>query len=106
MWVKVDFVASLGKRVIFEGENELCKETALCSLYVRNRKEEKKTAVENGHATIARQSAYNAWFEGWNGFVDYKRLDWCPRNCGETGMDKGKKSGRQNTTLNVAMWKL
>lgn len=34
-------MVSLGKRVIFEGENELCKETALCSLYVRNRKEEK-----------------------------------------------------------------
>lgn len=34
-------MVSLGKRVNFEGENELCKETALCSLYVRNRKEEK-----------------------------------------------------------------
>ena len=41
VWVRVDVVVSLGKPVIFEGENELCKETALCSLYVRNRKEGK-----------------------------------------------------------------
>lgn len=39
--VRADVVVFLGNPVVFEGENELCKETAFCSLYVRNRKEEK-----------------------------------------------------------------
>lgn len=64
----------LGKLVI-SGERKVSARN--CIMLCCTRHEEEKSAAKNGQTTIAvlySQSVYNASFEGWNGFVDYRQL--------------------------------